>query len=204
MDLLADFLLIGGVALLGAISPGPDFFVVTKNSLTHSRKAGLFTAFGVAVAILIHVTYCIVGLGVVIAEVPWIYQLIQYAGAAYLIYIGWQSFRSKSVEVKIGALQSDIPSWVAFKQGFLTNALNPKAALFFLSIFSQVISRGTSVYIQALFGLEISLITGIWFLVLAVVFSHAYLQTKVIKAQKTFDRIFGGALIALGLKIAFV
>ncbi len=205
-SLVSDFILIGGIALLGAISPGPDFLIVTRNSLRYSRKAGLWTALGVALAILIHVAYCIIGLGVLIAEVPFFYHLIQYLGAAYLIYIGVQSFWSKPMQIKTEGTTSanDLPPFQAFKNGFFTNALNPKASLFFLSVFSQVIEPSTPYFIQSLYGLEMSLIALIWFTVLAFILSHPYLRAKVSKVQKTFDRVLGCALIGLGLKIAFI
>lgn len=204
-SLIADFMLIGGIALLGAMSPGPDFLIVTKNALSYSRRAGLWTAFGVALAILIHVTYCVVGLGVLIKETPFLYHLLQYLGAAYLIYIGLQSFWSKSMTIQSEHKSSrDLPAFQAFKNGFFTNALNPKASLFFLSVFSQVIEPGTPYLIQFFLGIEMALIGLIWFSCLATVLSHPFLQAKVAKAQKTFDRILGSTLIALGLKIAFI
>ena len=137
---------------------------------------------------------------------PFFYHLIQYLGAAYLIYIGVQSFWSKPMQIKTEGTTSanDLPPFQAFKNGFFTNALNPKASLFFLSVFSQVIEPSTPYFIQSLYGLEMSLIALIWFTVLAFILSHPYLRAKVSKVQKTFDRVLGCALIGLGLKIAFI
>ena len=197
-------MIIAGIGFLGAISPGPDFFIVSKNALTYSRIAGIWTALGVALAVMIHVTYCIVGLGVVIAEVPFLYHLIQYLGAAYLVYIGIQSFGSKPLPIQGEKTTKDLPPFKAFQNGFFTNALNPKASLFFLSVFSQVVEPSTSYFVQFLLGIELALIALVWFIVLSILLSHPFLRAKVSSSQKAFDRILGSALILLGLKIALV
>ncbi len=91
MESYASLLAIAFVSLIAAVSPGPDFFIVLKNSVSHSRKAGFLTTFGVSIALLVHLSYTLLGLGVVIAESPLLFAMIKYAGVGYLFYIGLTS-----------------------------------------------------------------------------------------------------------------
>ena len=94
MDTLASLFAVAIVSLLAAVSPGPDFFVVLRNSLSYSRKAGLLTALGVSLALTVHLFYTLVGIGVLIAESPFLYSLLKYVGVGYLFYIGLSSLIS--------------------------------------------------------------------------------------------------------------
>ena len=140
MDLYSNLAAVAVVSLLAAISPGPDFFIVLRNSLSYSRKAGLMTAVGVSMALIIHLTYTLVGLGMLIAESPFIYSLIKYVGVAYLFYIGLSGLlssfkKSQKLDLEYVQEMNQIAASKAFLQGFLTNMLNPKAAIFFISLF---------------------------------------------------------------------
>ncbi len=133
MEFLTPFVTVGAVGLLAAMSPGPDFAVVTKNSLFGSRRAGLFTAIGVGLGIFLHVAYSLVGIGLIISQSIALFSIIKYIGAAYLFYLGYQLLRAKRaedgvIETNVGATTSP---WRALREGFLTNAFNPKATLFF-------------------------------------------------------------------------
>ena len=81
--------------LFAVMLPGPDFALVTKNTLLHSRRSGFFTSLGVSASNLVHITYCAFGLAIVIANSLLLFSIIKYIGAAYLIYLGLRSFLSK-------------------------------------------------------------------------------------------------------------
>ncbi|HRE32848.1 MAG TPA: LysE family transporter [Candidatus Berkiella sp.] len=191
---------------VGAISPGPDFVIVTQHSLQHGKKSGLYTAIGIALGCLVHVTYCVIGIGIIVAKSVVAFNIIKYCGAAYLIYLGCKGLFSRQsgmLNVSSTTPTSNILSpWKSAKRGFLANILNPKATLFFLSVFSQVIDPQTPRIIQALFGLEFSLISLCWFGSLAWILTHDAFKQKLTAAQKYLDKVLGGALIALGLKVA--
>jgi len=131
---LPSIISLAGLFLVGLISPGPDFAIIVKNSLVHSRKAGLYTAFGLALGTLIHVTYSLLGLGFVIAKSSWLLLCVKYLGASYLIYIGYKNLKAQ--KEKMMPQHTDhgpqISNFAALKMGFLTSALNPKI-IFFLS-----------------------------------------------------------------------
>lgn len=203
---VAEFITITIITILATVSPGPDFAMVTRNSLKYSRRTGVYTALGVSFGILVHVAYSLIGIGIVIAQSIVLFNIIKYIGAGYLIYIGWKSLRSKPRQVTPNMLnekaEQDLKRAQALKMGFLTNAFNPKATLFFLSVFTQVISPTTPFIIQLFYGLEIMLIVFIWFALLAAMLSHSIIRIRIARVQYYFERAMGAVLIALGIKIS--
>lgn len=201
-----QFLAIGFIVLLGAMLPGPDFAIVTKNALLHGRRAGLVTTLGVGSAILAHMTYCLLGLAIVIEQSLWLFNLIKYIGVVYLIYLGVMSFISKQPD-HISTPQgkkSEISNFTAFRQGFLCNLLNPKATLFFLALFTVVIKPETPFYIQAIYALEIFLTAIVWFSTLTIILSHPRIKHGLEKAEKFISKILGVFLVGFGVALAFV
>lgn len=203
---LDEFIALGIIGLLGAISPGPDFIVVTQSSLSYGKKAGIFTSLGVAIGCLIHITYCILGIGVIVAESIVLFNILKYLGAAYLIYLGVKALLSSSSQnalyVENAASIQAISAFGAFKKGLLVNLLNPKVTLFLLSIFTQVIDPNTPLLIQASFGLELGLIAFGWFSLLSFILNNPLLKKKLQAVQKYIDKVLGAFLILLGVKVA--
>jgi RhtB (resistance to homoserine/threonine) family protein len=201
-----QFFTVALIHLLAVMSPGPDFAVVTQNSLSYSRSVGIWTAIGVGLGISVHVAYSLIGIGLIISQSIIIFTTIKWIGALYLIYIGYKALRTKPYvqETDLDTVESrkDISNWKAFSMGFVTNVLNPKATLFFLSLFTQVINVSTPIWIQLLYGLEMMLVTIVWFSLVALVFSHGSLKVRIRKIQHYVEWAMGGILIALGLKIA--
>src|SRR5665648_995706 len=137
--------LIGTVALLNllaAISPGPDFVVTVRNSLCYSQRAGIFTALGISLALCVHLFYCAAGIGYIISTSVVLFSILKLLGAAYLIYLGVSSFIAKGSRIDLAEERTgtDLTRLKAFRMGFLTNVLNPNATLFFLSLFTLVLS----------------------------------------------------------------
>lgn len=203
--MLSQFLTIVGIHLLALLSPGPDFVMISRNSLIYSRKTGVWSSIGLGLGIVVHVTYSLIGIGVLISRSILLFSLVKYCGAAYLLYIGWKSIRStphvQQTEHQERVLQDIAPSQ-AVRMGFLTNALNPKATLFFLALFTQVIRPGTPLGIQALYGIEMSLMTMAYFSCVAIVLSHSKVQKRFARVQHLLERVFGAVLIAFGIKVA--
>ena len=195
------------LALLGiliVISPGADFVLVLKNSLNQGRKAGLFTALGISMAICIHITYSLLGISYLISQYQWLYDVIRYAGAAYLIYLGVKGLFSSNAEIgSLTSQQNGISAIKYFSQGFLCNALNPKTMLFFLSIFSQVISPEQQEQSLALiYGLYMILLHGIWFSLVALLFTSKALQARLISLKKPLNQACGAGLLGFGALLA--
>lgn len=204
-----NMFLVAVVSLLAAISPGPDFFIVVRNSLVYSRKAGILTSFGVATALIIHLSYTILGIGVLIAENSIVYNFVKYCGAAYLFYIGFSGVRSSFVAASSLTLDCQkssyqISSLNALKQGFLTNLLNPKCAIFFISLFSQFITAETPLFVRVEYALVNWVMSIGWFLVLTYLITGKFLSQRVDRFRSYIDRIMGSCLMVLSLKLLFV
>jgi RhtB (resistance to homoserine/threonine) family protein len=199
--------LIGTVALLNllaAISPGPDFVMTVKNSLRYSRRSGIFTSFGIALGLSVHIIYCAVGVGYLISKSIILFSIIKFLGAGYLIYIGVSSILSKGSGHQITEDKStaDLTRMQAFRMGFLTNVLNPKATLFFLSLFTFVINPNTPSYIIFIISLIIIATALGWFTIVSIFFTQQNVQRVFLKFEKNINRFLGGVLILIGVKIA--
>ncbi len=202
---LSQLLTIATVHLLAVASPGPDFAMVTRNSLVYSRKAGIFTALGLALGVAVHVTYSLLGIGLLISRSIILFSIIKYIGAGYLIYIGYKSLKAQphvSSEVEAVTSEKVLTARAALKSGFLTNVLNPKVTLFILALFTQVIDPATPKIIQAAFGLEMMFMTFIWFTLISLLFSNKVMKLKIVGVQHYIERFTGVVLIALGVKVA--
>lgn len=206
--MLTQFFTIGILMLLSAMLPGPDFALVTKNTILHSRRAGLFTSLGISTAILVHITYCALGLAIVISQSLLLFSIIKYIGAIYLIYIGLSSFFSKQSDPTTpkGKLLEKITlsNWVAFRQGFLCNLLNPKATLFFLALFTVIIKPETPAWWELIYATEMFLIILGWFCTLTIILSHRRVLRLLNQVEKYISKVVGVFLIGFGVALAFV
>ncbi|MDH3324274.1 MAG: LysE family transporter [Candidatus Peregrinibacteria bacterium] len=199
--------LVGTVTLihmLAVIGPGPDFIMAIKNSMTYSRKTGIWTSIGFGLGIAVHVFYCLAGLALIISKSILVFNVIKFLGAGYLIYIGIKSLNSKTSRINVDKQKKkeDISAFSAVKIGFLTNVLNPKVNLFFLGLFTIIISPETPTYIVLTLGGIMILNTMIWFSLVSIFFTQNKVRTVFDKFQTIFNRIFGGLLIALGVRVA--
>ena len=146
----SEWLLFAGAALLMVLTPGPNMIYVLSRSVCQGRRAGFVSLLGVVAGFLVHVFAAAIGLTAVFMTVPLAYELLKWAGAAYLLWLAWQSLRpgaSSPFEPKL--LPPDSPRKL-FAMGFITNLLNPKIAVFYLSVFPQFVApeRG-SVFLQS-------------------------------------------------------
>jgi len=205
---MLDYYTIAVIAILAAISPGPDFAVVAKNAIGHHRQAAVMTSLGIGGGILVHSTYCVLGLAVVISQSLLIFSIIKYIGAAYLIYLGVKSLFSKTdvPTTKTLPLKTEnktLSDWQAFKNGLLVNVLNPKCTLFMLSVFTVIVRPNTPMLVQASYGILIALITAGWFVFLSIGLTHAVIKQKIEKVQHIVTKAIGVVLVGLGIFVIF-
>lgn len=192
------------ISCLGMISPGPDFFLVLKNSLSYNRKIALMTYLGVISAIAIHMSYCVAGIAVLITATPWLYNALRYAGAAYLLWIGVKALLAKSSGTAYVSKQTqelDVTAKSAFMQGLLCNLLNPKATLFFLAIFTQLLNASSTMVDKLVVAFIIWLEAAIWWPMVVFVFQTQIVQRRYFKLQVIIDKLLGVILIVLGVKV---
>lgn len=205
MEYLPIIITVAVLHFLAVISPGPDFIMTLRNSILYSRSAGIYTAVGLGLGILLHVAYSLIGIGFIISKSILLFSVIKFLGALYLIYIGYKSLTANTSDTSIdsGIKKNKVSKISALKIGFMTNASNPKATLFFLSLFTLVISPDTPLFVKILMGAEMSIATSLWFAFVALVVTHKMVYSRVAKIQKYAEKIVGALLIALGLKLAF-
>ena len=200
--------LIGTVAilnLLAAISPGPDFVMIVRNSLCYSRRSGIYTTFGIGLALGVHLLYCAAGIGYLISTSLILFSIIKILGAGYLIYMGVGSILAKKSSLELAEVKNDVDltRFQAFRMGFLTNILNPKATLFLLSLFTLVIGNSTPLYIIVTISAIIIGTAIAWFTIVSIFLSQERVRNAFLKYEKGINRMLGGFLIILGIKIAF-
>lgn len=193
-------------SLLLNLTPGNDMIYVASRSITQGVKAGIISAFGIFLGCFVHILAAVFGLSLILAKSVFAFELIKFIGAGYLIYLGIKAFITKT---NVGRQDKKLPHldrWKLLKQGMITNALNPKVALFFLSFLPQFIQVGSSLYRMQL------LFLGLWFAVqgTSVLIIVALLLGKTkdfLKNNERFwkmqERITGIVLIGLGIKVAF-
>ncbi|MEK7066789.1 MAG: LysE family translocator [Patescibacteria group bacterium] len=194
------------IHLLAVISPGPDFIMAVRNSFAYSRKTGIWTAVGFGGGIAVHIFYSLAGLAMIISKSILLFNLIKFLGAGYLIYIGFKSFFSKSSKIELDGYykKEDISRLSAIKIGFLTNLLNPKATLFFLSLFTFFVSPNIPATVMGIISTIMIVNTILWFSLVAIFLTQKRIHSIFERFQGIFNKTLGGLLIALGVKVALM
>lgn len=190
-------------SILLNLTPGSDTIYILTRSIGEGFKSGIMSAFGILSGIFLHILAVSLGLAQIIAHSPTLFELIKYAGAFYLIYLGIKSWRTH-FEVKSDQLQK-LPLKKIYVQGVFTNLLNPKVVLFFLALLPQFVSIGTqNTFLPfLLLGLTFLTTSTIWCSILVV--SSAQVGNLLRKNQtigKLMNRICGIVFVSLGLKMA--
>ncbi len=200
---IAKIATIAFISLLGAMSPGPDFAVVTKNCLSGHFRNGFLSALGISCALLIHLTYCVLGIALIIAESPSLFYTLKYLGAGYLIYLGIMLLKDKTGPEGVPKkIQAHIGRR-AFISGFFCNLLNPKCTLFLLSLFTQFIDPSMSLFEKAIFGGVIFSVTLGWFVFLSFLMTHHRLQKHFGRFQVIISKVMGVMLCLLAFWVVF-
>ena len=135
-----DLMMFAGAAFLMALSPGPNMIYLVSRSICQGPKAGVISLFGVMAGFLVHMLAAAAGITAVLMTVPLAFEVLKWVGAAYLLWLAWQALKPGARSpFEARALPPDSPARLFF-MGFLTNALNPKITVFYLSVFPQFVS----------------------------------------------------------------
>ncbi len=189
------------------LSPGPDMLYVISRSLGQGRKAGIVSALGIGAGTLVHTSIAAFGLAAILVSLPIAFQIIKFAGAAYLVFLGLRMLLSKSTNSGhplVSKRSADL--WTIFRQGVATNVLNPKVALFFIAFLPQFVdpTKGTIVPQIVLLGLIFDSSGTAWNIVIASIAGQA---GNMLSKRSWFSRLQkilpGAILIALGFLVAF-
>lgn len=197
---LPEFAALAVTHFLAVVAPGPDFAVTISQTVRHGRRVGIITALGIGAGISVHVLYTLLGVGTLMHTSPEILHWAKVVGAAYLLYLGWSLIRAKA-RGDSDSLVAVPPARGAFLTGFLTNALNPKATLFFLAIFTTLVSTTTPLGVQIFYGAWMCGVNAAWFALVGILFSQTKIRQAFLRNGHWFERIMGVLLIGFALRL---
>jgi threonine efflux protein len=205
MQFWHGFAVITVVHLLAAASPGPDFAFVTRQSLVYGRKAGLLASVGIALGLAIHIVYSAAGLAAVIAHSAKWMTVLKLVGGCYLLYLGVRGLLSKPAPVtKTEVRTVSGQPWRLIAGGFLCNAFNPKAPIYFLALFTVVLSPDLPTSWLVIYGAWLMILQYLWFSLVATAFAHHVVRDRLLSLRHWIDRTFGLAMVLLGLRVLTV
>ncbi|MFK7901420.1 MAG: LysE family transporter [Nitratireductor sp.] len=199
---MVELLTVITFTIMVAIVPGPDFLVVTRNAISAGRLAGIMTSLGIALALAVHITYALAGIGLIISQSIFLFNAIKLVGAAYLIFLGITMYRSANEKIDAPEVKSIMSPWRALSWGFITNVTNPKATMFVLSLFVQVTSPTTPLWTQIGYGLIMAGGVFLWFVFVSFFLTIAPIRAKFLKLKTHLDRSFGVLFTLFGIGIA--
>jgi threonine/homoserine/homoserine lactone efflux protein len=207
---VTQFVALGGVVLLAAMSPGPDFAIVTRNAMISGRRAGMACGAGIAVGVFAWAVVTALGIAGLLAASAVAFTAVKLVGAAYLVLLG--------VRALLAARRGDydgnndgvrhIPgtrgtgALTAFRQGLVTNLLNPKVAVFFVALLPQFLPTAASAVDHLLLAVVAAGVTLTWFTVLAGVVGALRRLLTANRVRRTLDAVMGTLLVGLGIRIA--
>ena len=195
-----EFFTVALLHFFAVSSPGPDFILVTRQAIKLGRKAAIYTSLGIGIGILIHSLAAIMGLTLIISSNPYLFLCMKLAASLYLFYLGLMSIIQTS-ETGNEIESRDSSELNSFLIGFITNVLNPKAIIFFVTLFSIVLNNSTSAALLTIYGLYMSAATFLWFLLISYVFTNKNLIEKYFYVLPTFEKIIGILLIIIASQI---
>ena len=200
---MEQFLTIALAHMFAVASPGPDFALVSRQSIKHGRKVAITTSIGIGFGILFHTMYCILGIDVLVNNNSWLIRIWTNFCSFYLLYLGLTSIltKSKSLENIHLSQNLDSPSNKinGFFTGLMTNALNVKATWFFLAIFLH--ADDASIYLKIVYGLWMSFITILWFVCISIFLTNKKFTKVYNKYYSLINKMMGFILIYIAIKI---
>jgi RhtB (resistance to homoserine/threonine) family protein len=199
-----DPLFVAGLAvlLLLTISPGADMALIAKITLERGRRAALLATIGICSGLFVHATASALGLSVILATSAEAFTVVKLAGAAYLVYLGVQALRSSFRDDAVAAV-APRRATSPFLQGLLSNVLNPKVAVFYLTFMPQFMSPADNVLVRSLAFAVAHAVMGIaWLTAYAYVLSQISVVLGRSGVRRWLERVTGGVLIALGVRLA--
>jgi threonine/homoserine/homoserine lactone efflux protein len=191
------------ITCFAVISPGPDFAMVSRNALALSKRAGHMTALGIALGVLVHVSYTLLGIDLLLKYAPTLLDILKLAGSAYLIWLGFKMIVPATKYPHTPTAKRATSDSYALRIGFWTNALNPKTSIFIISVFTQIVAEQTLLITQFAYGGFISIAHYVWFAAVALFFGAPSLQKTLLGASRWIDTTFGIILIGFGISLIF-
>ena len=201
---MSTFLTVALLHLFAVVSPGPDFVLISRQSFRYGRTIAIWTSVGIAIGILFHVALSLTGLSLLLQNQPYLFWYLKLAAALYIGYLGLASLILTSpINLQDNSTDEDGRYLKSISTGFLTNALNPKAFIFFITVFTLVINKDTGIVIKSLLGIYMSIATFIWFTFISILLTNQKATERFEKAIPWLEKITGLFLLILAIKIIF-
>ena len=201
---MSIFLTIAVLHLFAVASPGPDFILVSRQCLRYGRRIAIWTSLGIAIGILFHVALSLTGLSILLQNQPDLFWYIKLLASLYIGYLGIVSLVSKSsnklVEGATGLAGNQLRSVTT---GLLTNVLNPKALIFFITVFAVAINKETGIFVKSLLGIYMSVATFIWFALVSILLTNKKAIERFKKAIPLLEKVTGFFLLLIAIQILF-
>lgn len=202
---MAQLIALGGVILLAAMSPGPDFVIVTRNAVQSGRRAGMACAAGIASGVFVWAVVTALGIAGLLAASAVAFTVVKLAGAAYLVLLGIRALitaRRGGYETPVDDAGRAGGAVAAYRQGLVTNLLNPKVAVFFTALLPQFLLAAATPADHILLATVAAAVSLTWFVVLTTVVNALRHLLTATRVRRTIDAIMGTLLVGLGLRIA--
>ena len=197
---MMEFFTVAILHLFAVASPGPDFALVTRQSLRYNRRVAIWTSLGIGVGILFHSLLAITGLVLLITSNELFLTIFKIIGSLYLLYLGVNSILDSKKAGNIEEENTNVDKFNGFMAGLITNITNIKAILFFVTVFSVVIGTGNNLSLL-FYGAYMALATFIWFSIISYVFTSEGFKNKFSSFLGLFEKIIGFVLILISLQI---
>ena len=201
---MLTFLTVALLHLFAVVSPGPDFVLVSRQSFRYGRTIAIWSSVGIAIGILFHVALSLTGLSLLLQNQPYLFWYLKLAAALYIGYLGLASLILTSpINLQDNSTDEDGRYLKSISTGFLTNALNPKAFIFFITVFTLVINKDTGIVIKSLLGIYMSIATFTWFTFISILLTNQKATERFEKSIPWLEKITGLFLLILAIKIIF-
>lgn len=204
---MSQFLTLAVVQLIALMSPGPDFFYVSQTAVSHSRREALAGVVGIALGVAIWAALALLGLQLLVHRLAWLERSIAVCGGAYLCWMGWKMLRSAWVAPVAGTAAHVVHlangPWRALRNGLFTNLANPKAVVYFGSIFSAFVGEGLAAGTRWGLWLMVVAETLLWFALVAGVFALPAMRRGYLRLSRWIDGGSGAVFVLFGLHLIF-
>jgi threonine/homoserine/homoserine lactone efflux protein len=189
------------LCLLGAMTPGPSFAIVLKHTISYGRVHGVITGVAHGLGVTIYAIFAVMGIAILIKETPWLFNVIQYTGAIFLLWLAYKAFTSTPSFSQIKTTNNKISLSKSAVEGFMVAFLNPKLAIFFVALFSQFVNSDATRLHNTMLVVTVGAIDTFWYSLIALLLSQDRFIEKLRKNIYWVEKATGVALVAVSARV---